>query len=190
MRTRIAGVIVAGLLLATAAPASAQNSPVLTLAQAVKEALAKNDRMLNQRDTTEQADLGMRLARNAFTPKIVPNIFGSFGQTNVTSQDYRVDVTQKLVTGTQLRAGIGTSTAQIPVAPGIAGGDVHFYNADTTVTVSQPLLRGFGPSIARRPLTSAELRRAEADREQALTEQQVTIDTAAAYYRIVAQRAF
>ena len=79
MRTRIPSVIVAGLLLSSAAaPVSAQNSPVLTLGQAVKEALAKNDRMLNQRDTTEQADLGMRLARNAFTPKIVPNIFGSF----------------------------------------------------------------------------------------------------------------
>ena len=190
MQTRVPGIIVAGLLLATAAPVSAQNSPVLTLAEAVKEALARNDRMLNQRDVTEQADLGVRLARNAFTPKVVPNIFGSFGQTNVTSQDYRVDVTQKLQTGTQLRVGVGTSTAQIPVVPGLAGGDGHFYNADTTVTLSQPLLRGFGPSIARRPLTSAELRRAEADRERSLTEQQVAIETASAYYRIVAQRAF
>jgi outer membrane protein TolC len=51
-------------------------------------------------------------------------------------------------------------------------------------------LRGFGPAIARRSLTSAELRRADADRQQALTEQQVAVEVASAYYRVVAQQAF
>jgi outer membrane protein TolC len=168
----------------------AQETPLLTLRQAVDEALLKNQRMLDQHDAAEQADLGVRLARNAFAPKIVPNIAGSFGQTDVTNQTYRVDVSQKLTTGTEMRVGVGTSTAQIPGAPGVTGSDLHFYNADTTFTITQPLLRGVGPAVARRALTSAELRRGDADRARTLAEQQVAVDVAAAYYRVVAQQAF
>jgi outer membrane protein len=162
--------------------------PVLTLSQAVQEALAKNERLLNQHDNVEQANLGVRLARNTFTPKVVPNVLGSFGKTDINSQVYRVDVLQKFMTGTEMRVGVGTSTAQIPGVPGIPETDVHFYNADTTVSLSQPLLRGFGSTVARRSLTSAELRRADADRQQTVAEQQVAVEVASAYYRVVAQQ--
>jgi outer membrane protein TolC len=172
------------------ASAGAQSPSRLTLGQAVREALLKNQRMLDQHDTIEQANLGVRLARNAFTPKVVPNVLGSFGQTDINSQTYRVDVSQKFLTGTEVRLGVGTSTAQIPATPGVVGQDIHFYNADTTLTLSQPLLRGFGPAIARRSLTSAELHRADAARQQTLAEQQVTVEVASAYYRVVAQQAF
>jgi len=190
---RRASVVVLALsaLLGGSPPAAAQQPPpLLTLTQAVKEALLKNDRMLNQHDSTEQANLGVRLARNAFTPKVVPNVLGSFGQTDINNQTYRVDVTQKFTTGTELRAGTGTSTSQIPALPGVVGDDIHFYNADTTLTLSQPLLRGLGPNVARRQLTTAELRRSDADRQQTLTEQQVGVEVASAYYRVVAQQAF
>ncbi|MGE0862830.1 MAG: TolC family protein [Vicinamibacterales bacterium] len=169
------------------APASAQSPSMLTLEQAVAEALVRNERLVNQSDAIAQADLGLRLARNTFRPKVTPNIFGSFGRTDVSSQTYRVDVTQKLVTGTELRLAAGTVSAQIP---GGTGNDVLFYNADTTLTLTQPLLRGFGRSVARRGLTSAELRRQDADRQQAMAEQQVAVDVAAAYYRVVSQQAF
>lgn len=189
MRTVTRAVMAAGVLCIPAFPVGAQ-VPVLSPSQAVREALDNNDRMLDQRDALRQADLGVRLARNGFRPKVVPNIFGSFGQNNLNSQDYRIDVTQKFTTGTQVRVGVGTSTSQIPAASGEPGGDIHFYNADTTLTLSQPLLRGFGPAVARRSLTSAELRRVDADREQVLAEQQVAIETVSAYYRLVAQRTF
>src|SRR6266576_732037 len=136
---------------------AAQSTPMLTLEQAVQEALARNDQILNQHDATEQATLGVRLARNTFQPKVTPNVLGSFGQTNVNSQNYRVDVSQKFVSGTEIRFGTGTSTAQIP-------------------------------GVARRALSSAELRRADADRQQALAEQQVALEVASGYYRIVAQQ--
>ena len=178
-----------GWLAAAPAPALAQVPPVLTLEQAVGEALAKNERLVNQSDSIVQADLGLRLARNTFRPKITPNIFGSFGRTDVSSQTYRVDVSQKLVTGTELRLGAGTVTAQIPGQSGTSEGDLLFYNADTTLTLTQPLLRGFGRSVARRSLTSAELRRADADRQQSMAEQQVAVEVAAAYYRVVSQQA-
>ena len=171
-----------------AVPAMAQAPPTqISLADAVNEALVKNERLVNQADTIAQADLGLRLARNTFRPKITPNIFGSFGRTDVSSQTYRVDVSQKLVTGTELRLSTGTASAQIPGLD--AANDVLFYNADTTLTLSQPLLRGFGRGVARRGLTSAELRKEDAQRTQTMSEQQVAVDVAAAYYRVVSQEA-
>lgn len=170
--------------------ASAQTPTVISLKQAVSEALVKNERLVNQHDTIEQSDLGLKLARNVFRPKITPNILGSFGQTNVSSQTYRVDVSQRFVTGTELRVSTGTESSQIPGQPGLSEGDIHFYNADTTLTLSQPLLRGLGRTATRRSLTSAEVRREDADIQQALAEQQVAVEVASAYYRVVSQKAF
>ena len=87
---------------------------MLTLTDAVKEALVKNERLVNQSDGIAQADLGLRLARNTFRPKITPNIFGSLGNSDLSSQTYRVDVSQKLVTGTELRVSTGTASSLIP----------------------------------------------------------------------------
>jgi outer membrane protein len=171
-------------------PAFAQAPSVLTLAQAIDEALVKNHQLVNQHDSIARADLGVRLARNTFQPKITPNILGSFGQTDVSSQTYRVDVAQRFTTGTEVRLGVGTATAQIPGQLGGVSEDIRFYNADTTLTLSQPLLRGFGRDVARRALTSAEMRRVDADRMQTLAEHQVTIDVASAYYRVAAQKSF
>src|SRR5262245_19369946 len=86
-------------------PVAAQTPPIVTLARAVDEALAKNDRLITQHDTIEQAELGVRLARNQFQPKVTPNILGSFGQTDVNAQTYRVDLSQRFTTGTELRLG-------------------------------------------------------------------------------------
>jgi len=170
--------------------AAAQNAPVISVAQAVSEALVQNDRLVNQRDTIAQSDLAVRLARNVFQPKITPNVLGSFGQTDVNSQTYRLDLSQRFSTGTEIRAGAGTATSQIPGLLVRSDGDIRFYNADTTLTVTQPLLRGFGRNVARRSLTSAELRRQDADRLQTLAEQQVALEVVSAYYRVVAQQTF
>ncbi len=101
--------------------------------------------MISQHDNGERAGLAVRGARSAFTPKVVPNVRGSFGQTNVSDQSYRLDLSQRFVNGTEVRLGTGTSTAQVPA---IAGGeDIRFYNTDTTLLVSQPLLKGFGAGV-------------------------------------------
>ena len=180
----------AGLALVVSAAAllHAQDARrVMTLSQAIDEALLKNDRMIAQHDSGERAGLAVRGARSAFTPKVVPNVRGSFGQTNVSDQSYRLDLSQRFVNGTEVRVGTGTSTAQVPA---IAGGeDVRFYNSDTTLLVSQPLLKGLGAGVTRRNLTLAELRQADATRQQKITEQQIAVDVAGAYYRVVAQEA-
>lgn len=161
--------------------------PLLRVEQAVLEALDRNDRLLNQQDVVAQAELGVRLARTTFRPQVTPNILGSFGQTDVTNQTYRVDLTQRLTTGTEFRVSAGAASAQIPGLSASADDDIRFYNTDTTIAIAQPLLRGFGRAVARRALTSAEFRRSEAVRSQALAEQQVALDVATAYYGAVAQ---
>jgi outer membrane protein len=176
----------AAFVCATPTYAHAQESGPLTLAQAVNAALDRNDRLINQHDAGERAGLTVRAAENAFRPKLVPNIRGSFGQTNVSDQTYGVALSQRFTSGTELRIGVGASTAQIPSVLG--GDDVRFYNTDTTFMITQPLLKGFGPAVARRSLTSAELMSDEAGRQQTLAEQQVAIDVATAYYRVVAQQ--
>lgn len=161
---------------------------LLTLQQAVAEALVKNDRMLDHATAAAQADLDVRLARSAFGIKVTPNVFGSFGQNDLASQTYRTDVSQRFTTGTELRASVGTSTSQIPSFDG--RGDVRFYNADTTLLLTQPVLRGFGTTVTRRALTAAELRHDATARQGAVVRRQVAIDTAAAYYQLVGQHAF
>lgn len=191
--TQYRSVLVGGgllvLVLSHLTSAHAQEPPprVLTLAQAIDEALLKNDRMIAQHDGSERAGLAVRGARSAFQPKLVPNVRGSFGQTNVSDQSYRLDLSERFVNGTEVRMGAGTSTAQVPDLAG--AGDIRFYNSDTTLLVSQPLLKGFGAGVTRRSLTVAELRQADAARQQKITEQQVAVDVASAYYHVVAQEA-
>jgi outer membrane protein len=151
----------------------------LSFAQALAEALQRNDRLANEQDNMARANLGLKLARSTFHPKVVPNIYGSFRETDISDQTYRMDVLQRLTTGTDLRLSVGTTSAQNQLG--------NYYNADTTLQLSQPLLRGFGRAVARRELTSAEARVAEAGRQRQLAEQQVLLELAAAYYRLVAQ---
>jgi len=174
--------------LAPAVSLTASGPETLTLNDAIREALAHNDRMVDARDRLEQADLGVHLAQSEFKPKVVPNIQGSFGQSDVANQNYRVDVTQRFATGTALQAGIGASTAQIP-SPITGDPDVRYYNADTTLSLSQSLLRGFGSNAAGRAGASARLQRDDADRQLERTEQDLALDVAVSYYRVVASRA-
>ena len=95
-RTIYCGAVHAIVLTCVSVNAVAQVAPAgegLSLAQAVAEALERNNRVIDQRDSVSQADLNLRLAHNAFQPKITPNVIGSFGQTDISSQTYRVDVT-------------------------------------------------------------------------------------------------
>ncbi|MBN2370630.1 MAG: TolC family protein [Vicinamibacteria bacterium] len=165
-----------------AAPETTTDSrpPLLTLSQAIDRALLRNDRLINADDGVEQAHLSLRLARSAFRPKLVPNIHGSFGQSDTSNQTYRLDLSQRFITGTELRGTLATSSDKNQLGT--------FYNTDTTLAVSQPLLRGFGRVASRRGLSSAEARLASAEREKLRSEQQVMVEVTAAYYRIATQQ--
>jgi outer membrane protein TolC len=154
--------------------------PALTLADAVKQALQNNGRVLESFDGAEQANLTRQIAQSVFKPKIVPNFLGAIGQSDISNQTYALDVSQRFTTGTEFRTSVGVVSAQNQLGT--------FYYSDTTLMVTQPLLRGFGRDAVRRDLTYAEEQVESAARQRTLTEQQVTIDVATAYYAVVAQQ--
>ena len=164
----------------SAQPSVQVDVPVLTLQAAVTLALRQNDRLLTVNENIDRANLSVNLARSAFAPKVVPNILGSFGQTNISNQTYNVDASKRFASGTELRSTIGASTFQNQLG--------NFTNTDTTFMISQPILRGFGRAVGRRSLDRAEFQAGDAVRQQLLAEQQVAVEVASAYYRVVAQR--
>ena len=157
-----------------------ESAPLLTLREAVLVALASNDRVLGARESVEQARLGLTLAESAFGTRITPNILGSFGQSDVRNQTYGVGASKRFTTGTEVRMDVGASTFRNQIG--------SFYAADTTLQVSQSLLRGFGPASGRRQIDRAEYEIESTERQYLLAEQQLGIDVAAAYYRLIAQR--
>lgn len=168
------------LLLAAAGPRAQDAAPLLTLQEAVVVALAGHERMLGAREAVEQARLGRTLAESAFGLRITPNVLGSFGQSDVRNQTYGVGTSKRFVTGTELRLDVGASTFRNQIG--------SFYAADTTLLVSQSLLRGFGPGVGRRQIERADHQVAGAERQHLLAEQQLAIDVAGTYYRLIAQR--
>jgi len=175
-------------VLALAGGARAQTAPaVLTLREAVQEALAHNERALLLEDGREDADLAVRLARDAFQPKLLPTFSSAHGEL-ASGQTLRLDVSQRLATGTEWRAGAGASLVA-PLGPGSRGAPGgRSIQSDLALTVTQPLLRGFGTAATRRALSTSELRRGDAERQLRLGEQRLAVEVADAYYRLVTQK--
>ena len=170
-----------GLLSFAAVELRAQEAaPLLTLQEAVLVALANNERMLSSREGIEQAQLGLTLAESVFGTRITPNILGSFGQSDVRNQTYGVGASKRFTTGTEVRMDVGASTFRNQIG--------NFYAADTTLLVSQSLLRGFGPAVGRRQIRRADYQIASTERQHLLAEQQLAIDVAGTYYRLIARR--
>ena len=175
--------IIFPVLLVLAAPVTVRaqgSAPLLPLAEAVRLTLANNERVLSSRENIDQARLGANLAESAFGTKITPNVLGSFGQSDVRNQTYGVGASRRFTTGTEVRMDVGAATFRNQLG--------NFYAADTTLLVSQSLLRGFGPTVGRRPVERADYQVASAERQYLLTEQQLAIEVAGIYYRLIAQR--
>jgi outer membrane protein TolC len=104
---------------------------------------------------------------------------GSFGASNVANQTYGARFSQLFTTGTEVRANVGAMSALNQLGA--------FYTSNTSLAITQPLLRGFGGDAVRRDLTLARMRADDARRDEVRVEQQVALAMAAAYYRIAAQ---
>ena len=179
VRVRTVIAFVLPVLGAAAALGAQESLPLLPLADAVRLALANNERMLSAREGIDRSRLGETLAESAFATRITPNLLGSFGQSDVRNQNYGVAASRLFATGTVVRAEVGAATFRNQLG--------SFYATDTTLLVSQPLLRGFGPAVGRRPIERADYQTANAERLYALTQQQLAIDVAGVYYRLIAQ---
>ena len=143
---KTAAIALAGVLV-TMPAMSGQNKPaeaggvLLSLHEAVLEALARNPELLNTRVATDQAALALRVAQSAWSTQILPTMSGAFGRTTLSNQAYGLDVSKRLTTGTQLRGLVSSTSYQNQFGT--------YFNSDMTLQVTQPLLRGFGRTASR-----------------------------------------
>jgi outer membrane protein len=181
-RRRFAPAVAAIIWLATieaVVPAAAfGQAPPLTLREAITEALNRNRTIVAARAGIDQAQQSLRLADDAFGLKLLPNMSGALGRTTLSNQAYGLNMSQKFVGGTQISGGLSAASYRNQLG--------NYFYSDTTLQVTQPLLRGFG-TVTRRSLFDAEGRAGDSRRQLALAEQQVAQDVAAAYYAVVVQ---
>ncbi len=167
--------------LASAAQSSVESSSParVTLREAVASALDRGAAVADARSAMDQAALSLRLARSAFDVKVLPGLVGAFGQTSLSNQTYGVNVSQKFLSGTEISSIVGATSYRNQLGT--------YYNTETTLQVTQPLLRGFGSNVNKRSLLDAEWRITDTTRQLVAAERQMAIDVASAYYAIAVQ---
>jgi outer membrane protein TolC len=181
-------------------PAGVDASAVwrLDLAEALRLAIHHNLGLAIERQSVEVARLGIDVARGGFEPALAVSAghnrsdspplsaqAGSPGEiVSITGEDSRLTLTQRLPTGTQLGLdfanGRSRSTAGTAVEP-------LNYLSSVTLSVIQPLLRGFSRDLVvpRIDVLRAEIA-SERERQQlVVTAAQVVEQTEDAYWGLV-----
>jgi outer membrane protein TolC len=151
----------------------------VSLAQAVQVALSRNFGLLSSLDSERIARYNERVALSAFFPKVSPEYSrGSGGASSM-----GVDVTQKVPwLGTTLQAS-GTRTTFADT-----GTPLSNRSTDVRLSVTQPLLRGLGPTVTNFDLTNSRRALQGQQRQLELNRQQLAIDVARAFYQVQRER--
>ncbi len=144
-------------------PSSVPSTPSqrpLTLEDAVALALDKNFDLKIQRLTTDGATDSLIIADSAYDPTFSLSTARTYSQSTdgVTSQtglDTRIGASQKIVTGATLNA--SGSLDRTHSRPSLASSLNPAYNSDVSLSVRQPLLRGFGTAVNRAAIERAKL---------------------------------
>jgi outer membrane protein len=180
------------------ATASPEAGAALSLEEAVRRALAKNFAVQIQNFTTANAEQALIIARAGFDPTLEASVQKSGSKSPVvdpvvdaegniiTSSSNeatrsRIGVSQRLLTGTNLAlSGRLDRSENTPARSRFNPA----YDSDVTLSVSQPLLRGFGPSYNRAAIEQAEIqvRRAGFDFRGTILDLVRSVETA--YYNL------
>lgn len=151
-----------------------ERTPVVGLANAVALALDGNFALRSQADSVTSARYSEAASRARFLPKLTPS--------------YR--------TGADTRAFALEASQAVPWTGGTISADAVFRHnevddlngSDLRLTVSQPLLRGFGETVATFDVRNAERSREGQERSYVLARQRLAIDVAEAFYQVARQR--
>ncbi len=170
------------LMLATAALAVAQPPPTLALGEAVTRALAQNLDVMQAAESVRARELNLRVASAVFRPSILPSASGALGRSELANQSFGVAASQRLPFGTEVRGNVTSLSSRNQLG--------LYYFTDTTLLISQPLLRGFGREYARRNVDSAETALRDARRQREVRRQQVALETAGAYIALVGRQGY
>ncbi|WP_221030996.1 TolC family protein [Actomonas aquatica] len=185
--------------LTLSATASAQE-PVLTLEEAVARALEKNFAVEIQRYTTETAVAAVEIADANFDPSFFVSATKSVNQQAQPSSTLdgvsqegprsenttiRAGARQRIITGADIELGANLNRRETNSTFSLLN---PAYASDFSLTVSQPLLAGFGSEVNRAALKRARLglERAGLDFESALLDIVRNVETA--YYNLAFAR--
>lgn len=151
-------------------------APTIGLATAVALGLEHNRSLLSAADGVTAARTNEAVSRAAFYPKLTP----SYARSEDTST-YGLEASQKLPwSGASVSASAAyttePSTSALP------------RTTDLRVSVTQPLLRGFGPTATHFELTNSRRARQSRERSFELSRQRLAVDVTRAFYRVVQQR--
>jgi outer membrane protein len=148
----------------------------VTLAESLAIALKQNFGLLSAADAVSAAHFNERAAAAAFYPKLTPSYSRSDTQSLFT-----LDASQKLPWSGGSISASGTYTSPRADAALPHGSDVQ-------VTLAQPLLRGFGPTVTSYDLVNSRRAQQAQQRSYELARQQLAIDVTAAFYQVIRQR--
>ena len=169
--------LTAVLCLSSSGGAGAAAPEFITLDAAWRLGLREGFAIASARDAVRAADLGALQAQSRFFPKVTPSFFHGPNE-----RGWSIAASQALPwLGGEVRAertartfeGIQTPAARID---------------DTSLTWSQPLLRGIGPNASLYDLRNARRARAAQERNLVLAKQRFMVEVARALYQTLAQR--
>jgi outer membrane protein TolC len=155
----------------------AEGVPTLTLAGAVDAALQKNFGLLQVVDSLSSSRYRYSAALAQFYPKLTPSYQRSSGDST-----FAFDARQRVPwTGASVTASASFRT--------VAGTDSPFSRASNlSLTLTQPLLRGFGPNASLFDLRNSRRDREGRERSLELERQRLAVDVARAFYQVIEQR--
>jgi outer membrane protein len=156
---------------------SVEGAPTISLSEALAVAFRGNFGLLSSVDGVESARLGVSVSEAQFFPQLTPTLRG-----DADDRLAALEIAQKLPwTGGTLRGTTSyrSTTREDQLFPS---------TSDVRLTLSQPLLRGFGPKVTKYDLDNSrrglEGRERSFEREQ----QRLAVDVTAAFFQVIRQR--
>jgi outer membrane protein TolC len=165
---------------ALALPQATARAERLDLAACVSRALARNPQLQDAADATDSAALAMRVAKAEYDLKIVPTINGGFQGGNTTNQTYQLLFSRKLLS-TGAQAELSATSQVFATVPQVS---VPYFS-ETRVTLSQPVLRGWGRIETHEKIDDAGRRIESSENALAIAREDVTLQVVQAYYDVV-----
>lgn len=181
---------------AEAAAATAPAIAPLTLEDCIKRALQNGFAIEIQRYNPSMAKDSVEIARGAFTPVLTAS--GSQSHINTgpvqaipgnrqDSRDFRLGVTEQFQTGTTVNVStdLGRSYGNQALLNNLYN---VTYNSDLSVSLTQPLLRGFGTAVTTANLNRAKIGQTRAGFDFRAGALDIIQQTEGAYYNLVYAR--
>ena len=156
----------------------APGATTLSLAHAVSLALEHNFGILSQADSVTATQVRESTAQAQFHPKLTPR----YQRGPNDDQAFSLEGFQRLPwSGATLTASGRVASTPKAEAPFSKAGSVN-------ATLTQPLLRGFGPNATYFDLTNSRRVRQDQDRSFELARQALAVRVAEAFYQVIKQR--